>query len=107
MLERLKIRLPEIADDGTQDELLQGLLDDAEDTVLDLIGRDELPKRLESVVVALAVIAWERLGTEGSASRSEGGLSLSFIDGLPADLKARLVSYPRKVRVIGDASEAE
>lgn len=104
MLEKLKRKLPEV---NGQDELLTDLLNDATDTVLDLIGRNELPQRLESVVVALAVIAYNRMGTEESTSRSEGGLSVSFIDGLPADLKSRLVNYPRKVRVVGDAAEAE
>ena len=106
MLERLRRRLPDITDD-TQNELLQDLLYDATDTVLDLIGRDVLPQRLESVVIALAVIAYERMGTEGSVSRSEGGISLSFVDGLPEDLKSRLTNYPRKARVMGNATKAE
>ena len=104
MLQKLKRKLPEA---GGQEELLNDLLGDAVDTVLDLIGRDALPQRLESVAVALAVIAYERMGTEGSAIRSEGGVSLSFIDGLPADLKSRLTNYPRKVRVMGNAAKAE
>ncbi len=104
MLEKLKRKLPEVSG---QEDLLNDLISDATDTVLDIIGRDVLPQRLESVVIALAVIAYERMGTEGNSSRTEGGISLSFVDGLPADLQTRLTNYPRKVRVIGNAPKIE
>ena len=54
-LETLKIRLG--ISDEKQDGLLAVLLDSAEDTILDVIGRDELPARLVSVQTELAVIA--------------------------------------------------
>lgn len=99
-LEALAARLPELKDEGKMERLLS----DAIDTVLDIIGRDAVPERLRSVVVELAVIAYNREGTEGEASRSEGGLSAAYIDGLPAVLKRRLLNYPRKVRVMRDAA---
>lgn len=98
-LEALAARLPELKDEGKMERLLS----DAADTVLDIIGRDAVPDRLRSVVVELAVIAHNREGTEGEASRGEGGLSAAYIDGLPAVLKQRLLNYPRKVRVMRDA----
>lgn len=75
------------------------LLSEAEDKVLDITGRDEIPLLLESLVVKLAVIAYNRRGSEGESSRSEGGISRAFED-LPADDKARLINYPRKVGVV-------
>lgn len=102
-LEKLKLKLG-ITDAG-QDALLSLMLEEAEETILDIIGRTALPERLESVQTALAVIAYNRRGDEGEASVSENGVSFSLIDGLPAELKARLKNYPRKVRVIGDASD--
>lgn len=77
------------------DESLSG----ATDAVLDMIGRDELPARLDSVVVELALIYYNKRGAEGESSRSEGGISRSF-DDLPPDMQARLKNYPRKVGVI-------
>lgn len=97
-LEKLKIKL-ELTDDS-KDELLSVLLSDAKDTVLDLIGRDIVPPRLQSVVVELAKIAYNRMGAEGESSRSEGGASFSFIDDLPEPYRSRLKNYPRKVGVI-------
>lgn len=97
-LETLKIRLG--ISDEKQDGLLAVLLDSAEDTILDVIGRNELPARLVSVQTELAVIAYNRQGAEGETARSEGGISRSFISDLPLDLQKRLQNYPRKVGVI-------
>lgn len=98
MLERLKIILGK--KDGQEDEKLSALLSMAEDKILDIIGRDTLPERLQSVCVEIAVIMYNRQGTEGNSSRSEGGISESYIDGLPADIMKRLENYPKKARVM-------
>ena len=102
-LEMLKIRLG--VSDNTRDGLLSLLLSEAQDAILDIIGREELPARLISVQVELDVIAYNKQGAEGESARSEGGISRSFIDGLPDDLKQRLKNYPRKVGVIRAADE--
>ena len=102
-LEMLKIRLG--VSDNTRDGLLSLLLSEAQDTILDIIGREELPARFMSVQVELAVIAYNKQGAEGESSRSEGGISRSFVDGLPDDLKQRLKNYPRKVGVIRAADD--
>lgn len=97
-LETLKIRLG--ISDEKQDGLLAVLLFSAEDTILDVIGRDELPARLISVQTELAVIAYNRQGAEGETARREGGISRSFVSDLPPDMQKRLQNYPRKVGVI-------
>lgn len=102
-LEMLKIRLG--ISDEARDGLLFLLLSEAQDAILDIIGREELPARLISVQVELAVIAYNKQGAEGESARSEGGISRSFIDGLPDDLKQRLKNYPRKVGFIRAADE--
>lgn len=104
-LERFKL-LAGITDDS-QDGLITALLADAADSVRDYIGRDEVPARLISVQVQLAVIAYNKRGAEGESSRSEGGISQSF-DGLPPELLARLKNYPRKAGVLytADAEQA-
>lgn len=104
-LETLKHRLG-IDGDG-QNERLSAMLDEAADTILDLIGRESLPTRLKSVQTEIAVILYNRQGAEGESSRSEGGISRSFLDGLPAELKDRLKNYPRKVGVIHSADHGE
>lgn len=102
-LDRLKLRLD--ITDTVHDDTLGLLLSDAEETILDIIGRDELPARLVSVLVELALIAYNKQGAEGESARGEGGISRSFVDGLPSELKSRLQNYPRKVGVIKNATD--
>lgn len=103
-LERFKL-LAGITDDS-QDGLITALLSDAEDSVRDYIGREEVPARLISVQIQLAVIAYNKRGAEGESSRSEGGISQSF-DGLPPELLARLKNYPRKAGVLYTADSEQ
>lgn len=104
-MERLDMLRRMTGDDTADTGLLEILLSNAEDTVLDIIGRDSVPPRLESAVVQLALIAYNRQGAEGESSRSEGGMSASFLDDLPADMRRRLLNYPRKARVIRDEDD--
>ena len=82
------------------EETAEVCLSMAQDAVLDYIGRDELPKTAESIVVKLAVIYYNRLGNEGESARTEGGISQSFCTDIPDDIKRQLQNYPRKVGVI-------
>lgn len=91
---------------GEQDEtLLQLLLDEAEEFVLAYTNRTKLITGLEKSVRDLAVIALNRMGTEGESSRSEGGESYSF-DNAPKQVYDVLNRY-RLARVGGVAHEAK
>lgn len=91
---------------GERDEvLLQILLDDAEQFVLSYTGRTRIVTGLEKAVRDLAVIALNRMGTEGESSRSEGGESYSF-DSAPKQIYDVLNRY-RIARVGGVVHEAQ
>lgn len=78
---------------GERDEvLLQILLDDAEQFVLSYTGRTRIVTGLEKAVRDLAVIALNRMGTEGESGRSEGGESYSF-DAAPPQIYDVLNRY--------------
>lgn len=62
----------------TDDDLIGQLLDDAEAFVLGYTNRTFIPAGLERTVRDLAVIALNRIGTEGESGRSEAGESYSF-----------------------------
>lgn len=97
-LERLKRRT------GCEDEqLLTDLLEDAEAYVLAYTLRTALPDVLKKTVRDLALIAYNRLGTEGEASRSESGESYSFSDA-PKEIYSVLNRY-RLARVGGRCYE--
>lgn len=91
-LERLKVRLPD-ADDA----LLNQLLEDAENDILDYTNRNVLLPKMEGLQRELAIIYYNRLGSEGEASRSEGGISVSYE--MPEGIKNRLKAF-RRLKVV-------
>lgn len=98
LYERFAARFGEDIPEG-REGYINSLLCEAEDKILDITGRSEVPAQLDSLVVKLAVIAYNKTGSEGESSRSEGGISRAF-DDLPEDDKARLINYPRKVGTV-------
>lgn len=89
---------------GCQDEtLLAALLQTAEEELLALTNRTELIDRLKPAKHKWALIAYNRMGTEGETSRSEGGISSSFVE-IPAEIKS-VVEQCRIARVGGHAYE--
>lgn len=101
-LERLKIRLGIKGTD--EDDLLMMLLDDAEGEILDFCNRDILPVKAESLQRELAIIYYNRLGSEGETSRSEGGVSVSYSTEIPENIKNRLIAF-RRLKLVGVAIE--
>lgn len=87
----------------TDEELLEILLEDAEAYVLSYTNRTKLVTGLEKAVRDLAVIALNRIGTEGETGRSEGGESYSF-DAAPKQIYDTLNRY-RLARVGGVTHE--
>lgn len=61
--------------------------------VLDYTNRDSLIGNMEDSVYELSVISSNRDGNEGELSRSEGGVSQSFVEGIPKDIKSSLNRY--------------
>lgn len=100
-LEKIKIRL-EIKDIN-QDNLLNMLLEDAEGEILDFCNRDTLPIKAESLQRELAIIYYNRLGSEGETSRSEGGVSVSYSTEIPEGIKDRLIAF-RRIKLVGVAN---
>lgn len=87
-LEKLKLRLPDV-----DDKLLMQLLEDAENDILDYTNRNVLLPRMEPLQRELSIIYYNRLGSEGESSRSEGGISVSYE--MPEHIKDRLKTYRR------------
>jgi len=91
---------------GEQDaKLLLILYEDAKSFVLSYTNRTELVPGLERTVRDLVVVALNRMGTEGEASRSGGGESYSF-EQAPKHIYDMLDRY-RLARVGGRTYEAK
>ncbi len=101
-LEKLKVRL-EIKE-NKQDDLLNTILEDAEAEILDFCNRSILLRKMEPLQRELAIIYYNRMGSEGESSRSEGGVSVSYSTEIPESIKVRLMSYKR-LKAVGIANE--
>lgn len=99
MLEKLK-KLT-----GESDEtILSLLLLRAKNIILTETNRTELTKQLEGLQLEIALELYNRQGSEGETSRSEGGVSVSFKDGLSDTILNGIRSH-RLARVAGYAFE--
>lgn len=87
-LEKIKVRVPDASDD-----LITQLLEDAETAILDFCNRSTLLTKMYGLQRELAIIYYNRAGSEGEASRSEGGVSVSYSTEIPESIKSRLVAY--------------
>lgn len=97
-LEKLKIFTGE-----SDERLLSLLLSDAKEFVLSYTGRSKIISQLEKPIRDLALISYNRLGTEGETGRSDGGGSYSF-DNAPKHIYDVLNRY-RLVRIGGKTFE--
>lgn len=98
-IDKLKVRLNE-----EDTVLLEQLLEDAESEMLDYCNRDVLLPRMLGLQRELAIIYYNRLGSEGESSRSEGGVSVSYSTDIPENIKRRLNSY-RRLKAVRLANE--
>lgn len=87
------------------EELLQVLMEDATAWVLAYTNRTRLVSGLDKTVRDLAVIALNRIGTEGEAARTGSGESYTFNDA-PKQVYDVLNRY-RLARVGGVAHETQ
>lgn len=98
-IDKLKVRLNE-----EDTVLLEQLLEDAEAEMLDYCNRDVLLPRMLGLQRELAIVYYNRLGSEGESSRSEGGVSVSYSTDIPENIKRRLNSY-RRLKAVRLANE--
>lgn len=91
--ERLRAKLPNM-----KEEKLEALYLDAEGMVLAYTGRQTVPRALETAVVQLAVVMYNREGTEGETAHSEGGVSRTM-EGIPTEIERQIRPY-RLARIV-------
>ena len=94
-LEKLKTRLNISLVDKSQDALLECILSDVEADMLAFTNRSELLPSMNSLQIKIAIIEYNKQGSEGMNSQSQGGVSQSWIDGLPQDIISSLTSFRR------------
>ena len=96
MLKDLKILLGIPEDDASQDSKLNLILSGTRSRLKSLLGGQDPPEGLNYIITDVAVIRFNRIGSEGLSSHSVEGESLSFSDddfaGYREDIQAYLDS---------------
>lgn len=80
MLENLKLLLGIDSADTSQDAKLRLLIDTATARLKILLGGVEPPDDMEHIIIEVAIIRFNRIGSEGLSSHSVEGESLSWSD---------------------------
>lgn len=78
--------------------ILTDMYDDAVSEVLDYCNRDKLEPGMATSIRDLAKIRYNQEGAEGEVSRSEGGVSQTYEEGIPRRIRSVLNRY-RQARV--------
>ena len=87
--------------------VLSSLILRAENIILSETNRDKLTPALERLVPEIVIELYNRSGSEGEQSRSEGGISVTYSDnGLSTGILQR-VRMHRLARVAGHVFEKE
>lgn len=97
MIEELKVLLGDAANSYTDAQI--GLCLKLALAEVEAYCKRDIDYELEIAVLGIAKIKLNRLNTEGLASQSFSGVSESYIDGYPDDIKA-LLNRKRKLKVI-------
>lgn len=80
MLNDLKLMLGIAADDSSLDDKLSLIISTAQARLMLLLGGIEPPDSMNHIVREVAIIRFNRIGSEGMASHSVEGESLSFVE---------------------------
>lgn len=102
MLSNLKLMLGIDANDTSMDEKLKLLISDATARLKILLGCQELPETMDHIVREVAIIRFNRIGSEGMTSHSVEGESLQFSEndfaGYADEIQAFLEAQENGVR---------
>lgn len=100
MLALLKLELGISETDTTKDALLTRYLDKCNKRVEDFTRQstEYVTTNMNHIVIDLSILMYNRRGTEGTSSQSASGMSESYIDGIPRDIKKSLYAHRKMVR---------
>lgn len=78
---------------GIDETRASNLIEDAVVLILDYTNQDEMQNSMWLYARQLATISYNRESTEGESSRSEGGISQSFVEDIPLNIQRGLNRY--------------
>lgn len=97
-MEKLKLLLGIKIDDTSKDALLSILLEQATSELKQYCYREQLPKEADNVIIDMAVVKYNLLGTEGLSSQSYSGMNEAYANYSPQLIKS--MNRYRKVKTL-------
>ena len=97
-MEKLKLLLGIKIDDTSKDALLSILLEQATSELKQYCYREQLPVEANNVIIDMAVVKYNLLGTEGLSSQSYSGMSEAYANYSPQLIKS--MNRYRKVKTL-------
>jgi hypothetical protein len=101
LLDKLKILVGVEIADTSKDSLLQLLIEQAQDEFKVICNRDDIPTLAENVILSMAVIFFNRNGSEGKNSESVASLRDEFYSGgedWPKSILNRMYRFRKMAR---------
>lgn len=93
MLENIKLLLN--IQDNSKDNLLSYLISNAKQKILTYTNQTEILPSMEYIVDELVILRYNKLGSEGLQSESFSGVSQTFNQDIPQDIKSQLNQFRR------------
>lgn len=97
-MEKLKLLLGIKIDDTSKDALLSILLEQATSELKQYCYREQLPVEANNVIIDMAVVKYNLLGTEGLSSQSYSGMNEAYANYSPQLIKS--MNRYRKVKTL-------
>lgn len=79
--------------DNLQDSVLNTIVENTVSRLAFLIGQDDVPAELQYIVIEVSIIRFNRLGSEGYASDSLEGHTITFVSSDFADYTDDINTY--------------
>lgn len=98
MVEKLKLLIGIKIDDTSKDALLSILLEQATSELKQYCYREQLPVEANNVIIDMAVVKYNLLGTEGLSSQSYSGMNEAYANYPPQLIKS--MNRYRKVKTL-------
>lgn len=97
-MEKLKLLIGIKIDDTSKDALLSILLEQATSELKQYCYREQLPVEANNVIIDMAVVKYNLLGTEGLSSQSYSGMNEAYANYPPQLIKS--MNRYRKVKTL-------
>ncbi|WP_055068938.1 phage head-tail connector protein [Clostridium massiliamazoniense] len=93
MLETLLLILGIEESDKTSISILNYYITKATQYFLNETNLEAMPVSAGDIIIDLVILMWNKRGSEGLSSENHSGISYSWLDDIPMELKRQLVSY--------------